>query len=532
MNQEFREYPTPDDPELFKLLVEAVQDYAIFVLDSSGHIVTWNAGAQRIKGYDTQDILGVHFSRFYTAEDLASRKPERELEIAARDGRVEDEGWRVRKDGSTFWANVVITALFDRAGHLRGFAKVTRDLTERRRTEQAEQERRRAAEEANRLKDHFLATVSHELRTPLNVLTGTIWRIRSLEMDSVDRERAMNALERNVKLMTRLVEDLLDVSRMISGQLALDLRPVELGSVIQTSLEAVLPAARAKSVTIHTSLSPSARPILGDALRLQQVVWNLLSNALKFTDAGGGVEVRLARQGVEVVLQVRDSGRGIAPSFLPRLFDRFTQQDASSTREAGGMGLGLSIVKHLAELHGGRVVAHSEGSGKGATFEVCFPVPAMIVPLEFAETSFNALHDQISQLVGVKILVVDDEQDARESVCAVLKHSGAHVVAAGSAADALRVMDRFRPDVLLADIAMPQDDGYALIRKVRDEMPPTVRDVPAAALTAYASTDDRLRVLAAGYQLHIPKPVDPIELVDMIAGLARSVRSPKPSPLG
>ena len=521
----------PGNPELFKLLVAAVTDYAIFVLDPTGRIVTWNAGAERIKGYSARDILGSHFSRFYTARDVAAGKPEHALRTAIDEGHFLDEGWRLRSDGSTFWASVVITPLYDSPGQLRGFAKVTRDLTERRRHEQLERDARRNAEEANRLKDEFLATVSHELRTPLNVLTGIIWRLHNLELSPEEHRRAIGTLERNARLMTRLVEDLLDVSAIVTGKLTLDVRPVELGLVVQRALEAAMPAARAKNLTLQVSLSPAAGPILGDAMRLQQILWNLLSNAIKFTDAGGQVEVRLGRQGVEVVLQIRDSGRGIAAAFLPRIFERFSQADSTATREISGMGLGLAIVKHLAELHGGRVAAFSEGEGKGSTFEVYFPVPALLTPDDFAGTSVATLSEQLPQLVGIKVLVVDDQEDARESVCAVLKHCGANVLTAASTADALRIMDRFTPDILLADIAMPQDDGYALIRKVRNEMPPAVRGVPAAALTAYASTEDRLRVLAAGYQLHIPKPVDPAELIDMVAALAKSVKGGAESPL-
>jgi len=512
------------DPELFHLLVDGVLDYAIFVLDPSGRIRTWNPGARRIKQYDADEIIGQHFSRFYMAEDRARGKPERALATALAEGRYEDECWRVRKDGSTFWARVVITPLRDASGTLQGFAKVTGDLTVRRRAEESE-EGRRVAEETNRLKDEFLATVSHELRTPLNILTGNVWRLRSTQMGEADRESVLGALDRNVRLMTRLVEDLLDMSRMLTGNLHLDLAPVELASVIESTIENLAPAARAKNLTIHTSLSVSAGPVLGDSNRLQQVIWNLLSNAVKFTDVGGRIEVRLVRKDVDVVMQVRDTGRGIATRFLPNLFDRFTQADPSTTREFGGMGLGLSVVKHLAEAHGGRVTAFSEGEGRGTTFDVYLPVPATLTPPDTIAAALTRLTEPLPQLIGTRVLVVDDQSEARESLRAILTHYGANVVTADSTREALRVLDQFRPDILLADIAMPEDDGYALIRQVRTQMPDYVRGVQAAAVTAYASTEDRLRVLAAGYQLHIPKPVDPADLVEAVATLARAARA-------
>ena len=512
------------DAELLRLLVDTVEDYAIFVLSPAGEVLTWNRGAQRLKGYAPEEIIGQHFSRFYRADDLTAGRPARHLVVANQQGRVEDEGWRVRKDGTTFWANVVITALRGADGELRGFAKVTRDLTERHRLEEAERHARLAAEEASRLKDEFLATVSHELRTPLNVMTGTVWRMHRHDLPEHDYDRALDALDRNLRLMTRLVEDLLDVSRLITGKLQLDLQPIELGRIVENTIEVVAPTARTRQISIRSSVSASTGLILGDEQRLQQILSNLMTNAIKFSDAGSQIDVRLGRRGVDVVLQVSDTGRGIAPEFLPRIFERFTQQDAGSTRQFGGLGLGLAVVKHLAEAHGGRVAAFSEGEGRGASFEVYFPVPAAIVSPTTITSNMSALGEQLPQLVGVRVLVVDDQRDAREMLCAILKHSGAHVTAVPSATDALRIVEQFRPDVVLADIAMPQTDGYAFIRQIRTQLPEDLSKVPAAALTAFAGTEDRLRVLSAGYQLHIAKPVDPIELLEAVTSLVSAVR--------
>jgi len=300
------------------------------------------------------------------------------LTDAAAAGRAEDEGWRVRKDGSQFWASVVITALYDDGGKLLGFAKVTRDLTQRRAMEEAEHEARVQAEQSSRLKDEFLATVSHELRTPLNVLVGTVWRLRDRQQDAEERGRLIAVLERSAMLLTRLVKDLLDTSEMIAGRVRLDLRPVELGAIVESAIEVVEAEARDKGVAIHRNLSLATGPVLGDAVRLQQIVWNLVINAIKFTETGGTVEVTLARVGAEVMVSVSDTGRGIATDFLPHVFDRFAQADRTTTRSHGGMGLGLAIVRHLAEAHGGRVVAASAGIERGATFSVYLPVPALL----------------------------------------------------------------------------------------------------------------------------------------------------------
>jgi PAS domain S-box-containing protein len=355
--------------ERFRLLVESVQDYAIFLLDRQGHVVSWNAGAQRIKGYDAREIIGQHFSVFFTPEDRALGRPETELEAAVAAGRSELESWRVRKDGTRFWANIVITALRDEHG-LQGFAKVTRDLTERRRKEAAE--RLAAAHlEANRLKDQFLATLSHELRTPLNVVMGQLRRLRSGRLTAEQAGRAWEALERNTRLQLRIVEDLLDTSHILSGHLRISRGPVALDRVAGAVLDETRPFADAQSVTLSAELAPVVVP--GDSARLQQVVSNLVNNAVKYTPSGGRVSVTLQRSKDGATLRVRDTGIGIDPDFLPRIFERFTQGDPSDTRMHGGLGLGLAITRDLVTMHGGTIEAASEGRSRGSTFTVHLP---------------------------------------------------------------------------------------------------------------------------------------------------------------
>ena len=362
-----------ESAEGFKLLVESVRDYAIFMLDPDGNVVSWNQGAERIKGWTEAEIVGRHFSSFYPEEDVERGKPERELVLARQFGRVEDEGWRVRKDGSLFWANVVITALHDQSGELRGFAKVTRDLTERVRREEAE---RHALlhKEASRQKDEFLAIVSHELRTPLNVVTGQAAMLRSGTLTPEQADRAWNSLQRNLALQAQIIEDLLDVSRIVTGKLSLDERPLEVRNVLDDALEEITPLAMSKGLQLGLTGPAVPVTINGDAIRLRQVLTNLLGNAIKFTPAGGRVAVDAHLDGAWVVIRVTDTGIGIDPDFLSQVFDRFSQADTTSRREFTGLGLGLAIARELIVRHGGRITARSDGRGQGSVFEIRLPV--------------------------------------------------------------------------------------------------------------------------------------------------------------
>ena len=519
-------------------MIESVTDYAIFVLDPNGYVLTWNAGAQRIKGYTNSEIIGRHFSTFYPQDAIESGWPEHELQEAVEHGRFEDEGWRVRKDGTTFWANVVITALRDEAGQLHGFAKVTRDLTERKRTEaieqagvnreellEAERSARIQAQRAARIKDEFLATLSHELRTPLNAVLGWAQLLRrSQKLETQEVRRGIDAIERNARAQVQLIDELLDLSRIMAGRIRLDVQQVMPADVVQEAIDSAEPAAKAKGVRLERILDPFAGPVSGDPVRLQQVVWNLLSNAVKFTPKGGKIQVMLERVNSHIELTVSDTGIGIAPEFLPHVFERFSQQNSSSTRAHGGLGLGLAIAKQLVELHGGTLRATSAGEGCGASFVIALPLaPAHATQHDTERTppthaSTSELHVLLPDLTGVRILVVDDETDARELVKRVLEGQGAWVTTAASGDEALSVLEAARPDVVLSDVGMPDMDGYQLIRSIRAS-DSKARRVPAIAVTAFARAEDRKKAMLAGYQSHLSKPFDIAELVIMVAGL-------------
>ncbi len=360
-----------DLEERFRLFVDAVQDYAIYMLDPDGTVVSWNMGAQRIKGYSAGEILGKHFSIFYTPEDIAAGVPESQLQHARERGRTDDEGWRVRKDGSRFWADAVITAIWEDGGRLRGYAKVTRDLTERRQREQAERLAMLHAE-TNRLKDEFVAVVSHELRTPLNVIVGEVWRLRRLEMPPDQMERAWDALERNVALQARIIDDLLDISRIITNKVAFERQRVDLARIAAQAVEDI--SETADGVPVRLASGAQEVPIDGDPARLHQVLTNVLANAVKFTPAGGHVDVSVDIEADRAVCRVRDTGIGIPSTFLDRVFDRFSQADSSTSRTFGGLGLGLAIAKHLVDLQGGSIEVASAGVGRGTTFTISFPL--------------------------------------------------------------------------------------------------------------------------------------------------------------
>src|ERR1041384_323123 len=392
-----------------------------------------------------------------------------------------------------------------------------------------EEQARTDAEAANRLKDEFLATVSHELRTPLNSILGWSQLMRTGDLDEESSTRALQTIERNTRALAQIIDDLLDVSRIITGKLRLRVRPIELGPVVEAALEAVRPATDAKNIRVDVSLDPGAGIVSGDSSRLQQIVWNLLSNAIKFTPSGGHVEVRLERVGSNAQIAISDNGEGINPEFLPHVFDRFRQADSTFTRTHGGLGLGLAIVRHLVELHGGAVSADSKGRGEGATFAVSFPLLTSsafnVTDVEQRSETGKLFSAASVDLNGLRVMIVDDELDARDVITAMLEHCGAEVIAACSTAEAVDVLagaaNGSRPDVLVSDIGMPGEDGIDLITKVRALGPDRGGNIPAIALTAYARAEDRARVLAAGYQRHIAKPVEPSTLATVVAVLAR-----------
>ncbi|MBI2203650.1 MAG: response regulator [Candidatus Rokubacteria bacterium] len=410
---------------------------------------------------------------------------------------------------------------------------ITRDITPRRLAEEEraralerEQEARTEAEIANRAKDEFLAMLSHELRTPLNAVYGWARMLRRGQLDPSASSRALEVIERNATSQLQLIEDLLDVSRIITGKMRLDVRPVDVPRVVSEAIDAMRPAADAKSIRLQTVLDPDAGPIMGDPDRLRQIVWNLVSNAVKFTPRAGRIDVVARRVNSHVEIEVSDTGEGIAENVLPYVFDRFRQADSTSTRAHGGLGLGLALVRHLTELHGGSVTARSGGEGLGATFVVRLPV-SIVRPDAPAETHSTARPSPAAalqfprSLEGVRVLVVDDDEDALELVATMLREAGAEPRTCASAASAMAELAEWRPDVLLSDLEMPGEDGYALLRRVQALERERGTRLPAVALTAYGRIEDRVRTLSAGFAMHLPKPVDPAELVAVVGAIAR-----------
>jgi len=410
-----------------------------------------------------------------------------------------------------------------------------RDISERKRFEDEreahlhnEQLLRMEAETANRAKDLFLATLSHEMRTPLNAIVGWIRILRGESCDAADLHEGLEVIQRNTTAQVQLIEDVLDVSRIVSGKLRLEIKPCELIESIRAGVEVIRPAAEARDITLTMQLDPAASRTSCDAARIQQVVWNLVSNAVKFTPKGGNVRVMLNREQSSLRIAVTDSGQGISPELLPFVFDRFRQADSSTRRRFGGLGLGLSIVKHIVEMHGGTAEAASDGPGRGSTFTIRLPIRAVRInedgddepsEAERGAIAASAIVQDVVRLDGVRVLIVDDEPDARRLLTRVLEDAGAHVTAAASAAEALDALAKSRPDILVSDLGMPDEDGFDLIRRVRARGY-SVKDLPAVALTAFVHKEDQRRTLLAGFQIHISKPVDPHDLTAVVASLS------------
>ncbi|HEX5832322.1 MAG TPA: PAS domain S-box protein [Pyrinomonadaceae bacterium] len=632
--------------DIYRRAIEEIRDYAIFMTDPDGLVTNWNVGAQHILGYTEEEVIGKDASKFFTMEDRGKLVPEKELKTAVERGRAEDERWHVRRDGSRFWASGVVTPVRDQAGHLIGFSKVMRDMTERnklteerdrffalsmdmltivqldgrfsrvnpafqqvlgyteeellntsifdlihpddfqasvsgyqklargepirfmenrlrckdatykwvawsyfplpdegkafgvgrdttdvRRIQEILRVRAEELEDANRIKDEFLATMSHELRTPLTSILGWARLLNSNQLSDKEKERAVQIIQRNAEAQSKLIEDLLDVSRIITGKLKIEFQPASFAAITESAINSMRPAVDAKRLELAVEIDPAAGPIMGDPARLEQVVTNLLSNAIKFTPSGGRIEVHLDRTDSIVRLEVKDTGVGIGPEHLPHIFERFRQVDSSNVRAHGGLGLGLAIVDYLVRQQGGAVSVESEGIGKGATFRVEFPLPTsegVAGELSPATHSFsnapNTLSDAsltpgTSKLKDLRILVVEDDLDTRDLITAVLEQNGAHVIAADSSSSALPHVTRGKPDLIISDIGMTGENGYEFIRKVRSLAPDAGGHIPAIALTAYAGTRDRRRALLAGFQTHLPKPVEPDDLLAMVLSL-------------
>jgi signal transduction histidine kinase/ActR/RegA family two-component response regulator len=474
------------------------------------------------------DAKDIDFDVFYSLLHPDDRERARlAVEETLSEGKQYDIEYRtVSADGRIRWVRAAGRTFYDMSGNAVRFDGTTRDITqeklgaeERRMLLESERAARQEAERVSAVKDEFLATLSHELRTPLNAIFGWTQLLMAGKDDPQTLSHALGVIDRNVRLQTQLIEDLLDVSRIISGKIRLDNQKIDVADVIDAAIESVRPSAEAKGIQLETKLAVPADALNGDPGRLQQVIWNLLNNAIKFTDAGGTVHVTAERVNSNVLISVRDTGHGISPEFLPNLFARFSQADSSTQRKYGGLGLGLSIVKSLTEMHGGTVAATSAGEGHGSTFTVKLPLGAPLAIPQDAAPAVSASAKSAAmprKLRGVKVLVVDDEPDAREMIKRFLDGCEAVPALAASAEQALELMETFRPDVIVSDIGMPKQDGYSFMRTIRNRGVNT----PAVALTAFARAEDRVRSIQAGYQTHLPKPFEPGELLALIASLS------------
>jgi len=515
---------------------------AVIALDAAGRVTFWNPQAEHTFGVPREGAIGRAlaevilpegergvFARTLARLGRAKGEPHLRLELEARRG-----------DGGAFPLELTINAVPD--GGALSFSAFARDITQRKHDDRererllTEAERARTqAEAASRVKDEFLATLSHELRTPLTAIVGWTYLLRGGRLDEATTSRGLEAIERNAAAQAQVISDILDLSRMVGAKFRLKVRPLQLAPIAAAAIEPLIPAATAKNLRFQTVLDPAAGLVAGDPDRLRQIVWNLVSNAVKFTPRGGGITVRLERDApAGVRLSVEDTGVGIPAELLPHVFERFRQGDSSSTRSHGGLGLGLAVARHLVELHGGTVEARSEGEGLGATFTVTLPVidPAQLPPAAPAPAGeampATSLMADAPDLRGVRVLVVDDGEDVREVVSTVLGLCGAEVRALGTAGEALHALAEFAPHVLVSEIEMRGETGFSLIQKVRALPEDRGGQVPAAAMSAYGRTDDRVQALLAGFHIHVPKPIQPTELVAVVASLAARARGGKP----
>ena len=512
-------------------IIESSDD-AIVSKTLDGIITSWNGGAERMFGWTAAEAVGQSITLIIPEEQ---REEENRVLARLRLGEriTHFETVRQRKDGRLLDVSITVSPIRDGSGAIVGASKVARDISSRRLLDQARQtllERERLgrieAEALNRSKDQFLATLSHELRTPLNAIYG--WA-RMLEggLDPAAMRNATQAILRNAKIQVQLIEDLFDVSRVITGNMRLDVRPMNVLAPLEAALDTVRPAAAGKRIRLDAALDPRAAPIMGDPARIQQVVWNLLINAVKFTPSGGRVQLHLTRANSNIEIIVSDTGDGIASDQIEHVFERFRQVDTGPTRRHTGLGIGLSLVKHLVELHGGTVGVVSAGLGHGSTFTVRLPISVVQGPPPSTPgTKENQPGEDTGiesvkpvSLRDVRVLVVDDDPEGRELAGLVLTNAGAEIRHAASARAAMAILEEWPPDVLVSDLEMPEEDGFSLLRRARRASMLRGRKLPALALTAYGRSSDRVRVLAAGFNLHMAKPADPTELVLAIASL-------------
>ena len=487
-----------DDP--FRLLVETVKEYAIFMLDVEGRIVSWNLGAERIKGYAAEEIIGQHFSQFYTAEDKARNWPAHVLASAKRDGRFEDEGWRVRKDGTRFWADVVVTAIHAKDGRLTGFAKITRDLTEKRQMD--------ALKERATFLQEFLAMLSHELRNPLAPIANALALFPTTPTEG--HPQLLSLIGRQLSHLTRLVDDLLDVSRLTRGKASLKKELLDLSYLVAQAIETCQPMVDARGQTMEFHPADEALPVNADPTRIVQAVANIINNATKYTAAGGAISIATRHERNEAVVRIRDSGIGIPPALLPKVFDIFFQGDRSLDRPEGGLGIGLSIVKSLVEMHGGSVAAFSEGTQRGSEFVIRLPLAD--------EHDLAAPMPKLPQRVAARshkrLLVVDDNLDFASTLASLLEVAGHEVRTVQDGTSALPAAAIYRPHAVLMDICLPGMNGYEVAKALRSR--PEFSATTLIAVTGYGQEEDRDRLLKAGFDKHLLKPISPPELLRAI----------------
>jgi PAS domain S-box-containing protein len=508
--------------ERFAKAFQASPDALVISRIADGVVLEVNDSFVSMSGYARDEIIGKSAVQLGLYADPSSR--ERALKILREQDVVRDFEFPMRrKSGEVRWILFSAEAMDLRGEHC--WLTIGRDITERKHTEEErerlllqEKEAREEAEMASRMKDEFLATVSHELRTPLTAILGWATMLNRRSLSQFQTRLALQVIERSARSQARLVDDILDTARIITGRLKLDAHPVEIEQVFQAAVDVIRPSAEAKRIALQVVIDDRSSIVFGDANRVQQVIWNLLSNAVKFTSEGGRVEARLSRTDGHIEITVTDTGMGIEPQFIPYVFDRFRQADSTSTREYGGLGLGLAIVRHVVEMHGGTVAASSPGKGQGATFKVRFPIASPDLLQPEVRPQPNQMDDK-QNLGGVRVLVVDDDLDTLEMLKVILQNRGAEVITASSAGDALTALEHSLPDALVSDLAMPEHDGHELIAHIRQRGPERGGNIPAVALTAYARVEDRVRALTAGFQMYLPKPVDPNELVAVVANL-------------
>ena len=489
-----------ESDEPFRLLVEAVKDYGIFLLDVDGTIVSWNCGAERIEGYTADEIIGQHFSRFYTEEDRGRNRPAHILATAKTKGRCEDEGWRVRKDGTRFWADVVVTALYSTQGRLTGFAKITRDLTDKRHMD--------ALRERDALLHEFLAMLSHELRNPLAPIANALALFP--KMPAEQHPKLWSVIDRQISHLTRLVDGLLDVSRLTRGKVVLKRELLDLNSLTAQAIETCQPLSDAKGQTLEFQPTAEVLPVSADPTRIVQAISNLINNSVKYTADGGRISVATQRKGDEAVVRVGDTGIGIPTALLPKVFDVFMQGDRSLDRSEGGLGVGLTVVKSLIEMHGGSVSAFSEGVQRGSEFVIRLPL-ADERDLALARPK-ALLHVATSD--KKRLLVVDDNHDFAATLAALLEVAGHEVRTVHDGTAALPAAAIYRPHAVLMDIGLPGMSGYEVAKQLRSQ-PEFARTI-LIAVTGYGQEEDRLRLVEAGFNKHLVKPISPAELLQTI----------------